>query len=355
MSDMKRLFWLAVGCLCLPFLVGCGLFGRNNDVDQGVAFPPMAESPPTSESSLPKPMVLSVTETAEQDSPTPTAAPPTPLPPTAVPQANQPLPTATTTQPQVLSFTAETIDNNPGRTITFSWQSSGGKFARIYNGANGSMRFPAYWDVPLNGTFIVDIPDTRRSNPRFELFIYADEGETAYATAFVEILWPCSLPYFFDHNPIICAQTEATYTTAVEQHFQGGRMVWLQELDWIYVLYDEVVPDGGQGGDLQWERYNNGWTEELAEFDLSTVPPAGYYAPVRGFGLVWRENQSVQDRLGWALAPEISYDGAWQLQPPDTDDPGGGTIFFQLEDSQIARLSGFDVWGWLWMLFEPFS
>ena len=355
MSDRKRLIWLVIGCFCLPLLAGCGLLNRNkNDVNQGVAFPPMAESPPTSESSLPKPVVLSATETAVPNTPVPTTVLPSPIPPTAVSQANQPLPTPTI-QPQVLSFTAETIDNNPGKTMTFSWQSSGGKSARIYNGAIGSMRFPAYWDVPLNGTFTVNILDTRRSNPRFELYIYADDDLKSYDTAVVEIIWPCSHIYFFDSNPGVCPKVEATYTNAVEQHFQGGRMVWLQDLDWIYVLYDEVVPNGGQGGDLQWERYDDNWEEDIAEVDLSSTPPAGFYSPVGGFGLVWRENQTVQERLGWALAPEISFDGAWQLQPSDTDEPSGGAIFIQLKEGQVARLSGFEVWGWLWMAFAPLN
>jgi hypothetical protein len=56
----------------------------------------------------------------------------------------------------------------------------------------------------------------------------------------------------------------------------------------------------------------------------------------------------VRERLGWALAPETAYDGAWQLQPSDTDNPGDGAVFILLEDGQAARLSGFDIWGWLW-------
>lgn len=354
MSDNKRLIWLVIGCFCLPFLAGCGLLNRdNNDVNQGVAFPSMAESPPTSESGLPKPIVLSETEAAVENSLTPTTSPPSPLPATAVSQASQPPPMPTTSEPQVLSFTAVATNNNPGKTITFSWQSSGGTSARIYNWASGSIRFPAYWDVPLNGTYSVYLPETRRSNPSFELYIYGDEAFKSFDTAVVEISWPCSLTYFFDLDPGICPRAEATYAAAVEQQFQGGRMVWLHELDWIYVLYDDIVPNGGPGDDLQWERYDDDWSEENADLAVGAVPPAGFYAPVGGFGLVWRENSTVQARLGWALAPEISFEGAWQLQPSDTDDPSDGAIFIQLEDEQVARLSGFEVWGWLWAAFDP--
>ena len=34
------------------------------------------------------------------------------------------------------------------------------------------------------------------------------------------------------------------------------------------------------------------------------APPAGLLEPIRGFGKVWRENQAVQDALGWATGIE---------------------------------------------------
>jgi hypothetical protein len=128
-------------------------------------------------------------------------------------------------------------------------------------------------------------------------------------------------------------------------------MLWFEELGWIYVLYNEVYPDGGPGGDLQWERYDDNWIERVVE-DMLPLPPPGLFAPVGRFGLLWKENLTVRERLGWALAPETAYDGAWQLQPSDTDNPGDGAIFILLEDGHVARLSGFDIWGWLWTAFE---
>jgi len=42
------------------------------------------------------------------------------------------------------------------------------------------------------------------------------------------------------------------------------------------------------------------------------VPPVGLYQPVRGFGLVWREEPGVRDRLGWAVDREVGYPTAIQ-------------------------------------------
>jgi hypothetical protein len=50
----------------------------------------------------------------------------------------------------------------------------------------------------------------------------------------------------------------------------------------------------------------------MPESDPAIDPPAGYYQPVRGFGLFWREAYfgtigfSAQERLGWATDEEFS-------------------------------------------------
>lgn len=346
-----------VGCwLCLA---GCGLFrGSRDQFDQGLAFPRPEDGPATGEAALPQPVILSESNAAASepsanrweratDTPLPTAA-------TAVPSTTQlPSPTATTRPPAILSFTAESTEIKPGRRITLTWESTGGASARIYNWANGSIRFPVFWEVPTRGTLAVELSGTRRSNPQFELFVYSGNDSNLFATRSVQISWSCSLGYFFDPDPVICPRAEATHTTAAEQQFQGGRMIWLQELDWIYVLYDEVLPNGGPGGDLQWERYLDNWNSDEEEGDVNLDPPEGFYRPVGGFGLVWRENPAVQERLGWALAPEQSFEGVWQFMPSDTDAVGDGAIYIQLANDRVARLSGYDTWGWLWTLFDP--
>ena len=35
--------------------------------------------------------------------------------------------------------------------------------------------------------------------------------------------------------------------------------------------------------------------------------PAGLFAPVRGFGNVWRNNEWIRNEFGWATAPEQGY------------------------------------------------
>lgn len=89
---------------------------------------------------------------------------------------------------------------------------------------------------------------------------------------------------------------------SAEESFQGGCMFWRDDTDQIYVLYSNGT----------WTGYIDTWTSAEPEYDPSIVPPAGYYQPVRGFGKVWRENNTVRNGLGWATTQERGYHGSVQ-------------------------------------------
>ena len=82
-------------------------------------------------------------------------------------------------------------------------------------------------------------------------------------------------------------------------------MLWSAAEDRIYVLYA-----GGQ--DPEWDAFTDEWDPGEPENDPDLLPPSGYYQPVRGFGLVWREQPGVRDRLGWAIDQEAAYQTAVQ-------------------------------------------
>jgi hypothetical protein len=112
--------------------------------------------------------------------------------------------------------------------------------------------------------------------------------------------------------------------------FERGVMYWLSTPRGpvIYVLAAQ------RGGHVSYRAFEDTWREG----DPATVglnPPPGLYEPARGFGKVWRENQDIQQLLGWALEPErpvtasfqafqygivmlVAQEGqAWQFTPPD--------------------------------------
>jgi len=52
-----------------------------------------------------------------------------------------------------------------------------------------------------------------------------------------------------------------------------------------------------------WSRHEDTWTDEQAEPEQKA--PRGLFAPVRGFGKLWREELGgPESALGWATAPE---------------------------------------------------
>jgi hypothetical protein len=60
-----------------------------------------------------------------------------------------------------------------------------------------------------------------------------------------------------------------------------------------------------------WSQYPNTYREgdDLGD-PLS--PPPGYFAPVRGFGKVWRTTPAVESSLGWGTTPEAPMTGVYQ-------------------------------------------
>ena len=90
-------------------------------------------------------------------------------------------------------------------------------------------------------------------------------------------------------------------------------MIWLERIEGYFGTrraLEKVILVLHEDGQL--EKYDDFWAPGEPESDPALVPPAGLYQPVRGFGKLWRDNESVRERLGWALAPEQGFESAWQ-------------------------------------------
>jgi len=94
-----------------------------------------------------------------------------------------------------------------------------------------------------------------------------------------------------------------------EQVFERGRMMWIQPRKQIWVMFDE---GGGKG---KWSTFEDTYQDGESEFDPSLVPPEGNFQPERGFGKLWRENQTIFDALGWGLTPEFGYVSNYEYYP----------------------------------------
>jgi hypothetical protein len=97
------------------------------------------------------------------------------------------------------------------------------------------------------------------------------------------------------------------------QRFEGGTMLWLREFSSDVRSDPEilVITPGPTGSGLTWQRFPDPW-QEGQPTGVTGTPPAGRYAPQRGFGLLWASNAELRARLGWALDPEQGETGGYR-------------------------------------------
>jgi hypothetical protein len=158
-------------------------------------------------------------------------------------------------------------------------------------------------DVDPTGSLQYTISPDRRNYDTFALFV-DDEGGLAVQDT-VQVALRCPDEWFFSPAPDICPAGPAIISGGAEEHIERGTMVWIGVEGRIYVLFgDEQHP--------RWSAYSDEWDEGEPAVDLDIGPPPGLQQPVRGFGLVWREESSVRERLGWAVDQERGYETAVQ-------------------------------------------
>lgn len=255
------------------------------------------------------------------------------VPPARTAQPPRPIPTATPALPVILSFTVDQAEVLPGESVTLNWASSGGVRAVIQQYLPNFLG--PFLSVPSSGSLTVTISDNERHWHQFVLVASDDAGHFAEASLTVRIR--CPYAYFFTPAPAYnegdsCPADPATFSRAAEQVFEGGRMIWFEAQDTIYMFDDDRGRDGAPS-----RQFVDTWTPDEPESDPSIVPPEGFYQPIRGFGKVWRNEPRVREQLGWALAPEQGFDGAYQRGWAPYY--GWMTAYLRTVDGRIIRLS----------------
>lgn len=93
-----------------------------------------------------------------------------------------------------------------------------------------------------------------------------------------------------------CPTAKAHITWAAQQHFDGGCLLWRQDTDRMYVLFNDGT----------WTGFLDEW-DQVSSIPSRGNPPAGRHAAVRGFGYLWGSNDGVWTQLGWALEEEKGF------------------------------------------------
>lgn len=245
----------------------------------------------------------------------------TPAPPTATPKP---------AGPAITSFACTLANLGTGKRATFTWATTGASKATIQ--CQTSMRSPVVKEVPPTGTTTIDLPETYTPNPTMVLVASDAQGRTARKE--IRVDWPCRTGYFFPNGPG-CPAGDPLTGQAGFQPFQNGRMVWLKELkSGDTVLPNQIIVLYNDG---HWARFDDSWQENQPETDPSIVAPEGLIQPKRGFGKLWRSNQEVRNKLGWATVEEKPYVATYQWRlveaPP-------AVVFLRTMDNQVVELSG---------------
>jgi hypothetical protein len=97
-----------------------------------------------------------------------------------------------------------------------------------------------------------------------------------------------------------CPTTPEQGFSGSQQWFHSGFVVDTGAV--IYVFYNNGT----------WEQYQNTWTSGDVIYNPSLVPPPGWCQPEYGIGKVWRNQDNVSQRLGWAKYPAQATNGTTQ-------------------------------------------
>lgn len=277
--------------------------------------------------------VISTIERRRDTTPTLGPSPTSPLRPTFTPA---PATLTATALPTLAGLEIEYFANEttgalaPGANVTLFWGVIGADRVSIYRLDAEGERIKE-WRVESEGRITVATEPTDVEEAKFELVATNADGA---ATAEVSVLLTatatnCAQLWFFSPPPATCPNDAGQPVFQVEQSFEGGFMIWLGNTQEIIIVYaDDQLP--------RWLRVPDQFTDGQPERDETIQPPPNLFQPIRGFGLVWRENPRTRERLGWAIQPELGYDGYVQITGLTDSDR---VTYLRTRDGGILELS----------------
>ncbi|HXF68948.1 MAG TPA: hypothetical protein VNK89_04005 [Thermoflexus sp.] len=197
----------------------------------------------------------------------------------------------------ILSFQADRAAIMPGEVFTLTWESAGAAQVWLYPLVGG--RLTQGVPVSPTGSQIVTAPLDLRQPLEYMLLAFDQSG--MYVSRSLRLpLRGCPEPWFFPNTLTECPSGPPVLSFAAYQPFERGHMIWIQARDEIFVLFADE-----QGH--RWRVFVDLFEEGMPEYDPALTPPPGMVQPIRGFGLVWRNDPEVRARLGWALRPEQGF------------------------------------------------
>jgi hypothetical protein len=198
------------------------------------------------------------------------------------------------------------------------------------------------YNVPPDGSQTVQTSSRDRGYVEYVLVV-GQGGEQVQQSLVIPLA--CPVEWFFRPAPESCPNAPAAETLIIEQDFERGRMIYIAERNRIYVLFNDATQPA-------WSDFPNLYDpavhpERDENFDRALVG-TGFVQPVARLGFIWRGRDSVRNRLGNALAPELSFEGFAQVAPVG----GGDSLFISSSSATVLQLLP---GGESWQILTPSS
>lgn len=225
--------------------------------------------------------------------------------------------------PEIVSFSVKPRAAVPGQAVAISWDARGYKF--ILCRLNEAQVFTSdCWRLDNSGEFSFTLGDDVQKYTYFHLRVEGNGSPVSQQVGVAVCDHAWEIP---GTDPAVCPESSASVIDGVFQPFEGGMMLWREDTGRIFVFHDT--------GNLQ--DFVDIWVTGMPEEDPSITPPAGLYEPVRGFGLIWRDEPGVRQSLGWATEPEYALSFDMQCSKPDPAKPSAAFCLIGLPDGRIVR------------------
>ncbi len=99
-----------------------------------------------------------------------------------------------------------------------------------------------------------------------------------------------------------CPTTPEQGFNGAQQWFHSGFAVANDTNGTIYVMYNNGT----------WQQFQNTWVPGDPVYNPGLYPPPGWCQPEYGIGKIWRNQDNVSQKLGWAKAPAQATAGSTQ-------------------------------------------
>ena len=246
-----------------------------------------------------------------------TPKPPVTAPPTSAAASATP-PQAITPQahvPAVIHMLHASPFQNlkPGDSVTVVWEAEGNNatICQLPGEGTGPTDCVA---VPMRGERQFTV---RNTNLPYRLTLYINMAPQDFQHAEqldgANLFVGCQYEWFFDQPEVpLCPISAPQVGRFAAQQFERGWLLWARPPGRYIGLVDKPLGASYEKTLLTTSDPLN----ILRDTSAGVVAPQGFFAPVSGFGIVWRGDaeytQGYGEALGWGLAPEIGYNGGYQ-------------------------------------------